>query len=948
MKSKDLLEKIELADDKYINSTADYKKKNRAAVNRIISIAAAALLVAASIPGAVYIITSINRKIDPAAPVVTDGGSTVVYGTDTDTEGTGAVTVTEYHDTDTEPVPEYNDIDRFLLGLSGRVLDDTEKEQLILDLEQKGRQDDYFTYCVLMLKDGKRDQELLNCAAHFINIFARYYPDLYMYNDTIMNNVITIVGKPDPESDSYGTYYTDWYDCLIKKLDLYASMTTLESARELDYFYKLMTLNGYTEWNHEKTPAQAVEESLRSLFEVYNAVYSGIPMPDTGIEPVSAPYEKELQEKIKNFWGDEERDFVKSSVTLSEYKKKLKNSTQSYIDLYVDDTKYFITVGESVYLTTAKDTDADADRYEFVEITKINEPEATMRSVYGDAKVLHNGAEESFHYSFYDAYQVSYSKCDKGRFALDERIIVFRGERSVVYAIDRIIETNSFPSVAYTCCSQLKETTVGYVASHYFEETDEKVRAALSALLNQCVNWGGEFSCFDLLGREKVKSFSCAEDGTNIFNGNYVKERAAWIDKFTEAVKEEVKNRYREEIEDYFPTIYMFLSDIGFDGYKPGEPDLALRSRKVINEALTLANALLCGMGRYDETSVMYGDKELGNLEYPEAVAKIIENNGIEYWEGISTQAQGFKTADEWKQYYKKILPADVVDGAIRNTGRFIIADGIVYTSSRGGESMYGIDILNVKKTGEKNGHAILTADARIPLGMGHYNQEVTFEVVEENGGIRIVGGTFIDIFLKDGVTEGKAALTVYELIRAQEILYDGNINFTSFQGYENFIQVINDKSELEEYIKSVSIDEPVPDVPDELYPLYVYVGWSSLTSWEWTLEKMLPEGYYDIMITNNKNVVPMKYSYLLISANVDKKTTPVIGSADKITATDVYNSMKVLSRDGDKITVSLDFVREENGKSKNVTYTFELEKNAGLYLMLTGGTFDSEVLLGK
>lgn len=943
MKSKDLLEKIELADDKYIKSTADYKKKNSAAVKRIISIAAAALLVAASIPGAVYIITSINRKINPISPGVTDGESTVIYGTDTDT----AATVTEYPDTVTEPVPEYNDIDRFLLGLSGRVLDDPEKDQLISGLEQKGCQDEYFTYCVQMLKDRNRDQELLNCAGHFINIFARYYPDLYMCNDSIMNNIITIVGEPDPGSDSYGTYYTDWYDYLIKRLDLYASGITEERASEFDYFYKLMTLNGYTEWNHEKTPAQAVEESLRSLFEVYNAVYSGIPMPDTGIEPVSAPYEKELQEKIKSFWGDEERDFVKSRVTLSEYKKKLKNSMQSYIDLYVDDTKYFITVGETVYLTTAKDTDADADRYEFVEITKINEPDATMHSVYGEAKVLHNGAEESFHYSFYDAYQVSYSKCDNGRFDLNERVIVFRGEKSVVYAIDKIIETNSFPSVAYTCCSQLKETTVGYVVSHYFEETDEKVRAALSALLNQCAR-RDEFSYYDLLGREKVNSFSYAEDGTNIFNGNYVKERSAWIDKFTEAVKEEVKNRYKEEIEDYFPTIYMFLSDIGFDGYKPGEPDLALRSRKVIKEAMTLVNAVLCGMGRYDETSVMYGEKELRNLEYPEAVAKIIENNGIEYWEGISTQAQGFKTADEWKQYYKKILPDDVVEGAIRNTGRFIIADGIVYTSSYGGESYYGIDILNVRKTGEKNGHAILATDVRIPLGMSYYTQQVTFEVVEENGEIRIVGGTFIDIFLKDGVTEGKAALTVYELIIAQEILYDGNINFTSFQGYGNFIQVINDKSELEEYIKSVSKDEPVPDVPDESYPLYAYVGWSDMTSWEWTLEKMLPEGYYDIMITNNKNVVPMKYSYLLISANVDKKTTPLIGSADKITVTDVYNSMKVLSRDGDKITVSLDFVREENGKSKNVTYTFELEKNAGLYLMLTGGTFDSEVLLGK
>jgi hypothetical protein len=223
----------------------------------------------------------------------------------------------------------------------------------------------------------------------------------------------------------------------------------------------------------------------------------------------------------------------------------------------------------------------------------------------------------------------------------------------------------------------------------------------------------------------------------------------------------------------------------------------------------------------------------------------------------------------------------------------------------------------------------------------------VTFEIVEENGGIRIVGGTFIDIFLVDGITKGKAALTVYEHLRMQEMLYDGNVNFNGFQGYEDKPYVIHNKEELEKFFKNQYSDEQVPEVPDKMYPLYVYVGWSSMSSWEWAIETILPEGYYDIMITNNENVKPMKYRYLLHTANVKSKTTPVIGSADKLTVTDVYDNMKVLSQDSEKLTVSLDFIREENGSKKNVTYTFELEDTspAVLYLMVTGGTFIKEVI---
>lgn len=877
-------------------------------------------------------------------PETTDTGSDAVkqHTSETavkETETEPKETVTEADTAEEDEKSYKNDIEKYLLlhFSDPETVTRTKRMKIFKELEFDGLLDEYVVYAARRLKNEKETEQLKNCAGMLIYSVAENDGGAYLYDPRSFESA-----KNDTDQEPGETYYIKWYANYIEELKKTASKLSKSTAMELNYlFYKLMNIAGFHGWQSQNTPSEAVAESLRSLFSVYNAVYGGIPMGGTSTEPVKEPYEPELAEKIKSFWGDEKREFVKSSLPLTKYKDKLKESIQTYTDLYVDDTKYFITVGEDVYLTAAKETDADADIYYFVQITKINEPDPTRTYIYGDAKVVHNGVEESFSYWFNDAYHGDYSYCNKGDFSLSEKIIIYRGEKSVIYAIDSMAGNDKHPSIAYTCCSSLRETTVGYIASHYFTETDETTRASLSYLLHECLSENGnEFGYSDLLGREK------ADELNRSFATGSVKERSAWAETITAALMEEAKNRYREDVE-YFPGIYMLLSDLGFDGYKQGEPDIALRSRKAINDAMTLANAVLCGLGRYDETSVRYGDKELGNLAFPPAVAETVKNNGIEYWEGISTQAQGFKTAEEWKRYYKKILPADVVEGAIKNTGRFIIADGIVYTSNYGGENFYEIDILNVKKTGEKNGRVILATDVYIPSGMSRYSQEVTFEVIDDGGDIRITGGTFVDIFLKDGATGGKAALTVHELLRAQEILYDGNVNFTDFRWYDTKPYVIHNREELEEFYNNTSRDEPIPEVPDGMYPLYAYVGWSDISSWEWKLEELLPEGYYDIMITNNKNVIPMKYHYLLISANAKSKTTPAIGSADKLTVTDIYDNITVTSVSDEKITVSLDFVREENGARKNVTYTFDMEdiSRSQLYLMVTGGTFVKEVL---
>ncbi len=63
MRGKDLLEKIELADDKYIAESAEYKKKDKKNVWKILSIAAAIALVLAAIP-----VTLLIMKNDTATP----------------------------------------------------------------------------------------------------------------------------------------------------------------------------------------------------------------------------------------------------------------------------------------------------------------------------------------------------------------------------------------------------------------------------------------------------------------------------------------------------------------------------------------------------------------------------------------------------------------------------------------------------------------------------------------------------------------------------------------------------------------------------------------------------------------------------------------------------------------------------------------------------------------
>ncbi len=136
------------------------------------------------------------------------------------------------------------------------------------------------------------------------------------------------------------------------------------------------------------------------------------------------------------------------------------------------------------------------------------------------------------------------------------------------------------------------------------------------------------------------------------------------------------------------------------------------------------------------------------------------------------------------------------------------------------------------------------------------------------------------------------------------------------------------------------------------MFPLYLNVGWQYDFTWEGWIGDVFPDKneYYNRLVTENENVAFIGQMMAISGNKAGVTNTPVIGSADVITLTDVYNAMNVISEEDGKITVSLDFIRQKDGESKNITYTFETE-DRGIRsdcLTITGGTFLSDVINGN
>ncbi|MBR6921087.1 MAG: hypothetical protein IKH51_02720 [Clostridia bacterium] len=113
----------------------------------------------------------------------------------------------------------------------------------------------------------------------------------------------------------------------------------------------------------------------------------------------------------------------------------------------------------------------------------------------------------------------------------------------------------------------------------------------------------------------------------------------------------------------------------------------------------------------------------------------------------VVQSSYGLDTYDNWIRYFSRILPEDLVKNYIKETNYFLVVDGSVYLVPNALQSWLEIDYGTMKITGEEGG--IITVSAVI-TGTSAPDREVTFELERaDNGyGYRIIGGTFIDLYI--------------------------------------------------------------------------------------------------------------------------------------------------------------------------------------------------------
>ena len=519
---------------------------------------------------------------------------------------------------------------------------------------------------------------------------------------------------------------------------------------------------------------------------------------------------------------------------------------------------------------------------------------------------------------------------------------------SVGECIDRLIEVYT-TEVFDNLSKERKNETIEYCAKNYFTETDRTRRVFMSWLVFCAV---GRWEMTDLVGYDLVITFYRYGDSSYISGGSngfmyHPDIVEPIIEKYADAAKKKAETLYREETEHDFPGTYVLLSALGFDGYKPEPFDIAYRSRPLLEELNVLYQAVTYGVGSFDDTSEYFYSNEyqhegIKSNTYPDGLKEKIEK----YWSRkgygtdypmMITQKQGLKTIDEWYDHFSTFLPEELVRGFIRESKNFIINNGTVYTPEDGYIGMWFTEIhtRTAHIVEEKDGYTVIAFDVQKGGHMAYEITEFTINVVEDNGALRIIGGTFIDRYMKDDIKTA-AADVLHSILLMHSVWYNGNIEQPPYSVTEyNSIEDI--PYDVRDYYKS------------DVFPSYSC--WTLVDELHW--DDYLDEDNVTAVFENAKAIYTFtadlgRYIYIIPSL-VRYTDVPLLCEKNELSVYNILNNLKVISKDGDSMTCSLDFIRQENGEKKNVTYTFEFEyTNESRYIQLTGGTFLTEVLLGK
>lgn len=908
-----------------------------------------------SVAAAVVILFGVAAAIKPVREAIASsfgtlfgvGETTYQTGEDpsTDPESTGktpAVVTDTQTETETEPETteemmaavtdetEYeNDIEYYLLQLA----DQSKYGEAFDYLFNRKDAEEVFRYCIDLLLKKERSEPLLNGAGHFLYDFFIDVTEYESYIKSEKNKDEAMKLDMTDYEHTRGTRYIKWFEKFCSLLEADAPSYSEAYTKKYEYVYYLLKARGFNNWDkgYQNTADEAIENTLTTLFDLYNAVMTGV-APDWCMTVPVSSLTGELEKTVKSFWGDEKRDFIRvMNLSAQDFKEKFANITNNVsADLFFGNTKYFIIHNNNVYLTQAKETDTDAHTYKFVEVTKKSETSATMPSLYGYVKALFDGEEIQYHYDFYDAYSYMGFKCTvRGNYdkAVQE-VLLSHGEKTIIKALQTYASKGTEEPFAYYLCTSsseggLRNDALDYILAHYFSETDESMRAAMGRMFYEITLRYNVYELKQLV--PEANSLFTMSDGTSMSNASMPKHKsdlAVFINRCVDVFKKLASDYHETVFKTDFPYYYKTLCAVGFDGYIPGEPDISYYARDAIRAVNELYQAVAYGFepdALSDKRHPIESDED--RIGLPEQ-----EKNDYYVYYMLS----------DFYACFEKYLDRSVIDGFMHNSDWFNVIGDRVYMFNGGPQGILGIKVTTARLVSQSGNTAKIAVDVSLPYGMFSYTRNMIFEIKEYKGGIRVTGGIFLEKFLKPEYSKaGAVSYIIPTYLLMQEAQYEF-CEYTDGALYNNY----DDVPEKYRDVLTKDFDYPL------YYSPYYYNSYEldRYTTKEAAEAIIKTSGVYDgVALYQNKAKV---------------KHTPVFEYGFEyeqygftaITWSDVLLYMDVIECSDDRILFSLDFIKEENGKTEKVTYTFEVIKtvneNGYEFSCLVGGTFYTDVIM--
>ena len=500
---------------------------------------------------------------------------------------------------------------------------------------------------------------------------------------------------------------------------------------------------------------------------------------------------------------------------------------------------------------------------------------------------------------------------------------------TVSECIDLIVEAKKFDGAYSNLVYDRKTETVEYCVKNYFSETDGDRRTVMSWLFYSAAqNSGAGMSA--LVGRDTVLSLVSAGGSVSVTDRTVFANTQTiepLIARYADIARKEAKNHYEDVMKCDFPCTYLLLNAMGFNDYKPGKPDISFYARGAIRAAEELYLAVTDGFvpeALNDKTHPIESDAEREGLP---------ERTRSEYY--------GYVPLSDFYAYFDKYIDRRITDGCLFNNDWFNVIGDRVYMFCGGPQSILGVDYYTTKLV-ERNGNkATLTADVSFPHGMFSFKRGVTFEVEEYDGGVRVTGGEFADRLLRrEYAAAGSVAsvLQTYLVIREAQREYLYNSSSLLYNSYEevpeNYRNVLTEDMEYPVYYREYGYDE---------HPLNMSASDEIIDA----LHRKT-DVYDGVALHPEKSSVKHTPAFDLLVNSVEEY------GYSRIINYDVLLSMNVIESTEDHLIFSLDFIKEENGGSENVTYTFEVRRNVPyetlygevLTDVLVGGTFVTDVIM--